>query len=86
MKDQHLKKIIDKQFKIAKVDLKFEDVCNNQIPNWHTKYTYTKEENKKWFTWVEKYIKENLKMTNDRAFIEASWINMNYGLKIKKQK
>lgn len=86
MKDQHLKKIIDKQFKIAKIDLKFEDIKENKIPNWYKKFSYTEEENKKWFSWMKKYIKENLKTSNDKAFIEASWINMNYGLKVKKQK
>ena len=84
MKDQHLRKIIDKQFKIAKVDLKFEDVWENKIPNWYKKYTCTKEQNEKWVTWMKKYIKDNLKMTNDRAHIQAAWINMNYGLKVKK--
>ena len=69
-----------------KLDLKFEDVCENKIPNWYKKYTCTEEENKKWVTWMKKYIKDNLKMTNDRAHIQAAWINMNYGLKVKKQK
>jgi len=86
MKDKHLKKIIDKQFTIAKINLKFEDICQNQIPHWYKKYSYTEEENKKWFFWMKKYLKENLNMTNDRAHIQASWFNMNYGLKIKKNK
>jgi len=39
MKQQHLKKILDKQFKIAQINLKFEDICENKIPNWPQKYT-----------------------------------------------
>jgi len=35
---------------------------------------------------MEKYIKDNLKMTNDRAHIQAAGINLNYGVKVKKQK
>jgi len=86
MKQQHLKKILDKQFKIAQINLKFEDICENKIPNWPQKYTCTEEDNKKWFNWMQKYIKNNLKMTNDRAHIQAQWINLNYGLKVEKIK
>ena len=39
MNDKHIKKIIDKQFKIANLDIKYEDICNNQVPNWYQKYT-----------------------------------------------
>lgn len=86
MNKKHIKKIIDKQFKIAGVDLKYEDVCDNQIPNWFLKYTYTQEQNSKWKDWTQKYMKEKLKLTKDKAFIETTWINLNFGLKIKKTK
>lgn len=86
MKSNHLKKIIDKQFKIAQLDMKFEDICDNKIPNWYHKYTYTSEQNEKWRKWTQKYIKEKLKVTNDRAFIQTAWINLNYGLRIKDEK
>ena len=39
MKENHLKKILDKQFKIAKVDFKYEDLCDNKVPNWRKKYS-----------------------------------------------
>lgn len=86
MRHDHLKKIIDKQFKIAGLDLKFEDVMENKIPNWFKKYTCTSEQNSKWKNWTKKYIKEKLKMTSDRAFIQTAWLEMNYGLKIKDEK
>jgi uncharacterized GH25 family protein len=86
MKENHLKKIIDKQFKIANIELKYDDVCKNKIPNWYQKFTYTEEQNAKWQKWTAKYIKEKLNLTKDRAYIEACWINLNYGLKIKNGK
>jgi len=85
MNSKHIKKIIDKQFKIAGLNLKYEDVCSNQIPNWFRKYTYTIERNEKWKKWTEKYIRNNLKLTKDRAFIEVAWLNLNYGLKVKNE-
>jgi len=83
MKTQHLKKILEKQFKIAKVDLKFDDICEGKIPNWFYDYTCTEEENQKWQKWTQKYIKEKLKITNDRAYIQTAWINLNYGLRVE---
>ena len=52
MNDKHIKKILDKQFKIANLDLTYEDVCNNQTPNWLTKYSYAPEDNEKWKNWT----------------------------------
>lgn len=86
MNKKHIKKIIDKQFKIAGVDLKYEDVCDNQIPNWFMKYTYSKEDNEKWKDWTINYMKDKLKLTKDKAFIETAWLNLNYGLKVKTKK
>ena len=40
-------KIIDKQFKIANLKVKFEDICKDQQPEIFNKYSYTEEENKK---------------------------------------
>lgn len=81
MNDKHIKKIIDKQFKIANLDMKYEDICNNQVPNWYRKYTYSPEENEKWKNWTMKYMREKMKLTKDKALIETAWINLNFGLK-----
>ena len=62
MNDKHIKKIIDKQFKIANLDLKYEDICDNQTPNWHTKYTYSPEDNEKWKNWTMRYMREKMKL------------------------
>lgn len=86
MNKKHIKKIIDKQFKIAGLDLKYEDVCDNQIPDWYRKYAYTQEQNEKWKNWTINYMKDKLKLTKDKAFIETTWLNLNYGLKVKKNK
>jgi len=86
MNTKHIKKIIDKQFKIAGIDLKYEDICNNQIPEWYRKLTCTQEQNEKWKNWTLKYMKEKLKLTKDKAYIETSWLDLNYGLKVKKKK
>jgi len=81
MNDKHIKKIIDKQFKIANLDIKYEDICNNQVPNWYHKYKYSPEENEKWKNWTMKYMREMMKLTKDKALIETAWINLNFGLK-----
>ena len=82
MNIKHIKKIIDKQFKIANVDLKYEDICDNQAPNWHQKYTYTPEDNEKWKNWTINYLREKMKLTKDKALIETAWIDLNFGLRI----
>jgi len=85
MNSKHIKKILDKQFKIANVDLKFEDVKDNKIPNWYKKFSYSEEGNKKWKDWMISYFKKILKFTKERAIIEAAWIEINYGLKVNKK-
>ena len=81
MNDKHIKKILDKQFKIAKLDLKYEDVRDNQTPNWLTKYSCTEEDNEKWKNWTMKYMREKMKLTKDKALIETAWIDLNFGLR-----
>ena len=81
MNDKHIKKILNKQFKIANLDLKYEDVCNNQTPNWLTKYSYAPEDNEKWKNWTMKYMREKMKLTKDKALIETAWIDLNFGLR-----
>ena len=81
MNDKHIKKIIDKQFKIANLDLRYEDVRDNQIPNWYHKYTYSPEDNEKWKNWTMKYMRDKMKLTKDKALIETAWIDLNYGLR-----
>lgn len=81
MNDKHIKKIIDKQFKIADIDLKYEDICDNQVPNWFHKYTYSPEDNEKWKNWTMKYMREKMKLTKDKALIETAWIDLNFGLR-----
>jgi hypothetical protein len=86
MNSKHIKKIIDKQFKLADLNLRYEDICKNQIPNWFSKYSYSEEINKKWKNWVMVYMRNKMKLTKDRAFIETEWVNLTYGLKIKNKK
>jgi hypothetical protein len=31
-------------------------------------------------------MKDKLKLTKDKAYIETSWLNLNYGLKVKNKK
>lgn len=85
MNDKHIKKIIDKQFKIANVDLKYEDIRDNQTSNWLTKYSYTPEDNEKWKNWTMKYMREKMKLTKDKALIETAWIDLNFGLRTSDQ-
>jgi len=81
MNSKHIKKIIDKQFKIAKLDLRYEDVCENQIPNWYKEHAYSEEENEKWKNWTINYLRDKMKFTKDKATIETAWLDLNYGLR-----
>lgn len=83
MNSKHIKKIIDKQFKLADIKLKYEDICENQIPDWYKKFSYSFETNQKWKNWVMSYMRNKMKLTKDRAYIETEWINLNYGLNVK---
>ena len=86
MNDKHLKKIIDKQFKIAKIEVKFEDVCQKNQRDWLAKYTCSEEENKKWKNWTIDYMRNKMKLTKDKAFIETEWLDLNYGLRVATDK
>jgi hypothetical protein len=82
MNDRHLKKIIDKQFKIANLKVKFEDICKDQQLEIFNKYSYTEEENKKWKEWAINYMRDKMKLTKDKAYIQTEWLNLNYGLRV----
>lgn len=86
MKQNHLEKILNKQFEIAQIKLRYEDICDNKIPNWYQKYDCTEEQNQEWLKWTKKYLKSKMNFTKDTAFVQAEWINLYYGLKIKNGK
>lgn len=83
IKKDHLKKIIDKQFNIANLDLKYQDVVDDKIPEWYSKYSYSTKDNEKWKKWLIEYLRKELKYTRDRAYVESEWYNLCYGLRIK---
>jgi len=82
MNDKHLKKIIDKQFKIADINVKYEDVFQRNQADCFNKYTYSEEDNRKWKKWTIDYMRDKMKLTKDKAFIETEWLNLNYGLRV----
>jgi len=86
MNSKHLKKIINKQFKIAKLSLTYDDVKDGQIKDWVKKNTYTQEQHEKWKNWTNKYLREKARLTKDKAFIETAFVDISFGLKIKKEK
>lgn len=83
IKKDHLKKIIDKQFNIANLDLKYQDVVDDKIPEWYSKYSYSTKDNEKWKKWLIEYLRKELKYTRDRAYVESEWYNLCYGLRIE---
>lgn len=82
MNDRHLKKIIDKQFKIANIKVKFEDICKDQQLEIFNKFSYTEEDNKKWKEWAINYMRDKMKLTKDKAYIQTEWLDLNYGLRV----
>lgn len=77
-----IKKIINEQFRIANIDLTFDNISDNKIPNWYNKYSYSEEKNKEWLKFVQDSLIKDLRYSKKKAIIECSWINLSYGLKI----
>lgn len=79
-----IKKIINEQFRIANIDLTFDDISDNKIPNWFSKYSYSEEKNKEWLKFVQNSLIKDLRYYKKRAIIECSYLNLSFGLKIDK--
>ena len=79
-----IKKIINEQFRIANIDLTFDDISDDKIPNWFSKYSYSEEKNKEWLKFVQDSLIKDLRYTKKKAILECSWINLSFGLKIDK--
>jgi hypothetical protein len=78
-----IKKIINEQFRIADIDLTFDDISDDKIPNWFCKYSYSEEKNKEWLKFVQDSLIKDLRYSKKKAIIECSWMNLSFGLKIE---
>lgn len=77
-----VRELINKQFQICGIDLTYDDVTNNKIPNWYSKYTCTEKQNKKWREFGVKFLIKN-GFTKKNAQKEMNYFNLDYGLRLK---
>jgi hypothetical protein len=73
------KALIDKMFKIAGHDVKYEDIIHRK-DNWFWQWTMTEEQNKEWREWGKKYLKKQRFILPERTM---TMFDLSYGLKIK---
>lgn len=53
----------------------------NGIPQYYSKYTWTKEQEKEWKDWAVAYLRKKLRWSKKLAEMEIMWFNLNYGFK-----
>lgn len=75
--------IIDKQFEIAGLKLRYKDVADSKIENWFQKYSYSAEQNLIWISYVIDILRKELKFSKKQAKSESEMLDLMFGLTIK---
>jgi hypothetical protein len=52
-----------------------------EIPQYYSKYTWTKEQENEWKDWAIKHLMKKCRMPKKLAEKEILWFNLNYGFK-----
>ena len=73
--------LINKMFEIAGHEVRFDDI-KGRTDNWYQQYTMTQAQNKEWFEYGKKIIKENIAFGARYADKEMRMFDLMYGLKI----
>jgi hypothetical protein len=80
-----LKELIDKMFKLAGHNLKFEDV-EGRKDNWFQQYTMTEAQNQEWRDWGTKFLSKKRRFGIKLADREMRMLDLYCGLKISDSK
>ena len=80
-REQAVVDLINEMFRIARHNVTFEDIENQE--NWFNEYEMTEEQRDEWKAWGKKYLMKKLGMYAARAEKEMSWIGLMWGLKTK---
>jgi peptidoglycan/xylan/chitin deacetylase (PgdA/CDA1 family) len=74
--------LINAMMQIAGYELTVHDLAA-EGGEWYSKYTMTREQEKQWMEWGEKYLRQTLKHTAKQAHKNMQMFNVSYGLRIK---
>lgn len=74
--------MINKMFKIAKHDVKFDDIKDRK-DNWYQHWTMTNDQNSEWREWGIQYLRKNKRLVAHHAKTSMAWFDLMYGLTIK---
>lgn len=78
-----VKDLIDKMFEIAKHSVTYEDVKGRE-DDWYVQWEMTEGQNQEWKVWGKEYLRKKGRMSKLSAEKTMSWIDLMYGLKIKR--
>jgi hypothetical protein len=84
-----LQSIIDNMFKFAEIDMSYNKLIDNGVTKtdmmWMDQYEMTETQHKMWKDHSIKAIKKYLKCTQRKADAEFAWLDLMYGIKVKKE-
>lgn len=74
--------LINVMMQIAGYELTAQDLAK-EGGEWFSKYTMTREQEKQWMEWGEKYLRQTLRYTARQAGKNMAMFNLAYGLRTK---
>lgn len=83
MKEKHLETIINKMFEIVGIDMDYKRLLG-RTDEWFLEYEMTEDQCEEWLAWGTEYLYKNKVYTKARSRKQMGWLNLAYGLKIKK--
>lgn len=78
-----VKDLIDKMFEIAEHAVTYEDIKGRE-DDWYVQWEMTEDQNQEWKDWGKEYLRKKGRMSKLSAEKTMSWIDLMYGLKIKR--
>ena len=78
-----LKDLIDKMFEVAEHAVTYEDVKERK-DDWYVQWEMTEDQNQEWKDWGKEHLRKKGRMSKLSAEKTMSWIDLMYGLKIKR--
>jgi len=78
-----LKDLIDKMFEVAEHAVTYEDVKERK-DDWYVQWEMNEDQNQEWKDWGKEYLRKKGRMSKLSAEKTMGWIDLMYGLKIKR--
>lgn len=77
-----LKDLIDKMFEVAEHTIRYDDIKERK-DDWYVQWQMTEDQNQEWKDWGKEYLRKK-RMSKQSAEKTMGWIDLMYGLKIKR--